>query len=393
MITHSFIGYAPDALVYDASSNSWSLRPDYDPELHRVQFSITDDDAYLGGDNFNDEVGNDANQTATITDMSGTPIASGQIYDEEFFVLSNPASGSIWIERVEIGGQHVGYLVSAPLDPTLTYSQTTNMDAADNAPDSDTPQGNTAAYSSFSDVPQCYAPGTLIETPHGPKAVERIEPGDYVLTHDRGAQPVRWTCSGDHPLEDAETDAKPVLISAGALGLNLPAVDLVVSPQHRILVGGSGQLPQVFESEVFVPAKSLTGVPGIRHMNGKARITWIHFACDRHEVVTANGCLAETLLLGPMVLKNMPTAGRRVLTKLFGPVPSPHHSLNGAPARKCWTVGTAKRRLSKFLRAGGQLKSNEIEKWDRDLAMERYEAERLRIFGSPLNSASVKTVA
>lgn len=378
MPTYSFTGYSPDALVYDAANNSWSLRPDYDPNLHRVEFSITDDDANLGGDNFNDETGNDANQTATVTDMNGNPVASGQVYDEEFYAISNPATGAIWIEKVEIAGQHVGYLVSAPLDPSLTYSQTTNMDAADDSPDSDTPQGNTASYSSFSDVPPCYAPGTMINTPDGPRAVEMLKPGDLVTTLDHGFQPIRWAHWGDHPLEEHDVDGKPVQIKAGALGCNLPANDLIVSPQHRILVGGEGQLQQVFASEAFAPAKCLTAVPGIRHMKGKTRITWIHFACERHEVVTANGCLSESLLLGPMVVNRLARTEQATLTDIFGPAPTPDAALNGPPARKCLTVGTVKRQIATHLKEKGALLAEGIQKWDRDLAMEKYEAERLR---------------
>ncbi len=167
-------------------------------------------------------------------------------------------------------------------------------------------------------------------------------------------------------------------IKAGALGQNLPAHDLIVSPQHRILVGGAGQLQQVFASEAFAPAKSLTAVPGIRHMKGKTQITWIHFACDRHEVVTANGCLSESLLLGPMVVNGLSAAERQALTDIFGPAPTPDAALNGPPARECLTVGAVKRQLAKHLKEKGQLLAKEIRKWDRDLAMEKYEAERLR---------------
>lgn len=224
----------------------------------------------------------------------------------------------------------------------------------------------------------CYAPGTLIETLDGPRAVETLKPGDLVMTLDHGPQPVRWTHRGEHPLEDAEVDAKPVQIKAGALGHNLPTHDLIVSPQHRIFVGGAGQLHKVFASEAFAPAKSLTAVPGIRHMKGKTKKTWVHFACDRHEVVTANGCLSESLLLGPMVMNGLSPAERRALTDMFGPAPTPDTALNGPPARNRLTVGAVKRQIAKHLKEKGQLVAKESQKWDRDLAIEKYEAERMR---------------
>ena len=223
----------------------------------------------------------------------------------------------------------------------------------------------------------CFAPGTLIDTPGGLRAVETLKVGDLVMTLDHGPQRIRWIRSSDLALEDARKDAKPVQIKAGALGHNWPAADLIVSPQHRILVGGSGPLRQIFASEVFVPAKSLTSLPGIRPMNGKSWITWIHFACSRHEVVTANGCLSESLLLGPMVLNRLSATERQAVDDIFGPALTPDASLNGLPARECLTVGAVKRQLGKHLKEKELKLPKEIHKRDRDLAMERCEAETM----------------
>ncbi|MHA6327269.1 Hint domain-containing protein [Roseivivax sp. CAU 1753] len=225
----------------------------------------------------------------------------------------------------------------------------------------------------------CYAPGTLIDTPDGPRAVELLCPGDLVLTADHGPQEIRWVRSGDHPLEDVEVESKPVLIAAGALGKGLPAQDLIVSPQHRILVGGGGQLTRYFDTKAFAPAKALTKLPGIRHMKGKTKITWIHFACDRHEVVTANGCLSESLLLGPMVVNGLTRAERRVLIDIFGPVTQPGAALNGTAAFTCLKVGEVRHQIANGATAKHtSAAAREIRKWDVDAAMERYEAERLR---------------
>lgn len=39
----------------------------------------------------------------------------------------------------------------------------------------------------------CYAPGTLIDTPDGPRPVQTLQPGDLLLTLDHGPQLIRWT--------------------------------------------------------------------------------------------------------------------------------------------------------------------------------------------------------
>jgi hypothetical protein len=237
------------------------------------------------------------------------------------------------------------------------------------------PARMTAQQLMASGIP-CYASETMIDTPDGPRAVEKLMPGDLVLTLDHGPQAIRWIRSDEQSLEEAELEAKPVQIKAGALGHNLPAQDLIVSPQHRIFVGGAGQLHKVFKTETFVPAKSLIGVPNIRHMKGKTQITWIHFACDGHEVVTANGCLSETLLLGPMVVNGLSPAERQGLADIFGTASTPDVALNGPPARECLTVGAAKRQIAEHLKEKERIVANEINKWDRDLAMEKYEAEQ-----------------
>ncbi|WP_299723800.1 Hint domain-containing protein [uncultured Tateyamaria sp.] len=221
----------------------------------------------------------------------------------------------------------------------------------------------------------CFAQGTLIATPEGERPVESLKPGDHVVTLDRGIQTIRWIRNNTHALDDAATDEKPVLIKAGALGQNLPTRDLIVSPQHRILVGGAGQLQHIFAREAFAPAKSLTSLPGIRHMNGKQHITWIHFACDQHEVVTANGCQTESLLLGSIVLDGMTPLERRAISEVFGGATTADAALNGPPARECLKVRAVQRRLAIGLKKKAQLVAKEIRKWDMDLAHERFEAE------------------
>jgi hypothetical protein len=223
----------------------------------------------------------------------------------------------------------------------------------------------------------CFAAGTRISTPKGDLRIETLREGDYVNSVDHGPQMIHWVRSSNHPLGEAEVEYKPVLIEVGALGAGRPAQDLIVSPQHRILVGGCGQLEGWFGSEAFVPAKALTCLPGIRHMKGKRAINWIHFACDRHEVVMANGCYSESLLLGPMVMNGLTHAERKALSNIFGAAPAPDAALNGPAARECLKVGEARRHLANCTKEERERTAKEIWKWDVDLAMEQSESDKL----------------
>lgn len=235
---------------------------------------------------------------------------------------------------------------------TFSSGQNTTIDrtqATDNNNDGDTSDGGEAADAQFNarqaDTPPCYAPGTLIDTVRGLRPVEAIQPGDLVLTRDRGPQPVLWCRSGTQTLDGIDRQGRPVLIKAGSLGPNLPNADMIVSPQHRILVGEAGQLCSVFHQEAFAPAKGLTGVPGIRHMMGRREVTWVHFACARHEVVRANGCWSESLLLGPIVQRNLTPFERDQLIAAL-PARDDTKLLNGPPARQCLTVGEVRRTVN-----------------------------------------------
>ena len=299
-------------------------------------------DGGIGADTMYGEGGND-----TFTVAQGD-VAQGGDGDDTFNLVDLAEAGSSTITIV--GGEggetlgdtlNFGGLINNIGDVTITNANDAAGGLSGHATLSD---GTVVNFSEIETLVICYAPGTMIATPKGPCPVESLNPGDLVMTQDRGPQPIRWVSSRDVPLEEAEPEAKPVLIKAGALGDNLPADDLIVSPQHRVLVGENGQLSEYFAEPALVPAKSLTSLPGIRHMNGKQKITWHHFACDQHEVVMANGCQLESLLLGPMVLNGLTAPEVDDLATIFHSAPA-HGPLNGPAVRPCLNVGEVRRLL------------------------------------------------
>ncbi|MDD9741546.1 Hint domain-containing protein [Marinovum sp. SP66] len=221
----------------------------------------------------------------------------------------------------------------------------------------------------------CYAEGTRIDTPRGRRRIEELAVGDLVSTLDHGPARILWCHSEDRALAHPAEDSTPVLIAAGALGPDRPAQDLTVSPQHRLLVGGRRQLAGLPIREALAPAKALTGLPGIRPMCGKRRIRWHHFACARHGIVTANGCLSESVLLGPMVLATLAPQERRAVVQAFAGAVGP--VLNGPPARDCLTVRRTRCLVSEWT-AGRKARGATLADWDRDLLREPRVAETTR---------------
>lgn len=153
-------------------------------------------------------------------------------------------------------------------------------------------------------VALCFAAGTQILTDQGPKAVEDLQVGDLVQTLHRGAQPIRWIgCKKLLPRDLVQRpELSPIKIDANALGRGIPATDLVVSPQHRIMVSSKIAARICGAEQVLVAAKKLVGLPGVTVMKDAVSVDYWHLLCDNHEVVFANGAAAETLYLGPQAL-------------------------------------------------------------------------------------------
>lgn len=138
----------------------------------------------------------------------------------------------------------------------------------------------------------CFVEGTLIRTPAGDVPVERLVPGDLVITRDDGAQPVRWI--GGRTVR-AQGDFAPIRIRKGTFGNTR---DLLVSPQHRVLVR-DGLAELLFgEGEVLVAAKDLVNDHSVTRRYG-GEVTYVHLMFDRHQVVYSEGAETESFLPGP----------------------------------------------------------------------------------------------
>ena len=176
----------------------------------------------------------------------------------------------------------------------------------------------TLTFTNIESIVPCFTPGTLIKTKRGEVSVEQLRLGDRVMTRDNGFQPVRWIgtkCLRDNDLA-AQPNLRPIRISAGALGDGLPERDMLVSPQHRMLVTG----PQVSlwfgEEEALVAAKHLTCLDGVEQVT-PSEVTYVHIMFDNHEIVVSDGTWSESFQPGDMSLAGLDGNAREELLTLF----------------------------------------------------------------------------
>lgn len=169
------------------------------------------------------------------------------------------------------------------------------------------------------DVVPCFTRGTMVATPHGLVAIETLKPGDLVLTRDHGAQPLRWIGSRRLDAVDLRHRPKlrPIRIRAGALAPSIPAEDLLVSPQHRMLVQSKIAQRMFGAPEVLAAAKQLLELDGVDIAEDVDSVEYFHILFDNHEVVTANGAESEALYLGPMALKAIGSVAAAEIMALF----------------------------------------------------------------------------
>ena len=179
--------------------------------------------------------------------------------------------------------------------------------------------GPTNADGEFEDV-VCFSSGTLIETLRGPVRVENLQVGDQVLTYDNGHKPIRWigSCRLSNAQLQANSKLKPILIRADALGAGYPKEDLIVSPQHRVLVSSVIAKRMFDNNEVLIPANKLLPLNGVEVVTDTLDgVDYWHMLFDDHEIVWSNGTPTESLFTGPEALKAVPPESRVEIETLF----------------------------------------------------------------------------
>ena len=180
----------------------------------------------------------------------------------------------------------------------------------------------TLSYSGIDSGIACFTPGVLVETATGPRAIETLQPGDLVLTRDRGLQPIRWIGNRTIPAAELQADPAlhPILFRKGSLGSDLPNRDMMVSRQHCMLAEGAGAELYFGADEVFVRALHMAGQPGVVHAMVQ-EVTYLHLMFDQHEVILADRVWSESFLPAARNIGGLEDAARAELFKVFAEMP------------------------------------------------------------------------
>lgn len=170
--------------------------------------------------------------------------------------------------------------------------------------------GTNNGSSGYTSFVTCFAKDTQITTPDGLIAVQDIVVGQKVWTLDTGPLPVRWVSS---TVAEGRGDFAPVVIQPGVIGND---ARLVVSQQHRMWIHNAMAELMFGKADVLVAAKHLVGLPGV-DVQECDEVTYTHFMFDSHQIVRANGALAESFFYGEHAAHALDRAQRTELEALF----------------------------------------------------------------------------
>jgi hypothetical protein len=165
----------------------------------------------------------------------------------------------------------------------------------------------------------CFTSNVEIAVEDGLCRVEQLRVGDWVSTVEHDFQQICWIGRRHYGAEELAVmpHLYPVRIQAGALGMGLPKRDLLVSRQHRVLVQSKIAQRMFGETEALVAAVNLTKLPGVFVDDTVAFVEYFHLLFRQHELVYAEGAIAESLFIGVESLKALSPAAREEILTIF----------------------------------------------------------------------------
>lgn len=205
-----------------------------------------------------------------------------------------------------------GIVSTEPLVPGTTYT----FDS------SSTSHGLDNQYTDFY---ACFTRGARILTDKGLVPVENLAPGDMIATADNGFQKLVLRPSRKVATQELRRRPKlrPVRIIAGALGNGLPQRDLLLSPQHRMLVESPIVERILGVRQTLVAAIKLVALPGIYVDESMDEVDYFHLILGDHEIITAEGAPTESFYCGKMALESLPPEQLEELQTLFPELTQP----------------------------------------------------------------------
>jgi hypothetical protein len=250
-------------------------------------YLVTKGETYQGNtykwDLVNDGGGSNAiNPVASDVTISGAPPEKGHHNHHAFSIDVAGSDQFIFVTTAETTTFGQGFIVQDTASgqyyfiTNQAYTGADNPAAAQLSPEHKTPP-----------PPPCFMAGTRVATPTGEVAVELLKAGDLVLTEGGLPAPITWI--GRKTVARRFLDplqVMPVRIKAEALATNVPSRDLLISPDHAVLIDGA----------LCQAGALVNGLSIVRETEAPDIFTYYHVELEDHALIYADGVLAETFI-------------------------------------------------------------------------------------------------
>ncbi|MEX0280639.1 MAG: Hint domain-containing protein [Arenibacterium sp.] len=143
------------------------------------------------------------------------------------------------------------------------------------------------------------AEGANLRTPCGLRRIEIVRPGDLIVTRTNGLQPVEMVWKRRLTREQLEhsPDLAPIRLRPRAMGPMMPQRDLLIAPDHRLLVPGFRLGGVEDDTSVLTEARKIAeSCDAIFVDNTVQSVTYYQLVFAEHQVLAANGLPVESFL-------------------------------------------------------------------------------------------------
>lgn len=215
----------------------------------------------------------------TIHDNTGE--GSGTLSTDDWIINTSITFSGYY---VEIDGRYYGIFKSGsngliPYDTTLAGGTLTLSGST----------GTPLFNASLENAANCFLTGTRIATTHGARPIEALGAGDIVLTAEGGAVPILWVWRQDVTnICGMDGMQAPIRIAAHALGPCCPERDLIISPDHAVLLNGF-----LVNAAALVNGTTIAAIPLTRMA---PRFTYWHVETEAHVALIAENCPCESFI-------------------------------------------------------------------------------------------------
>ncbi len=193
--------------------------------------------------------------------------------------LTGISGGAVQSQTV-VGGNLQVVIGNATTSETLSFAGT-GLDGTFSV------GADTAGTGTLLETAQCFCPGTLVATEHGETPVEELRIGDCVRTAEGETRPIAWIgrCTIATRFADPMR-CLPIRVKAGALAERTPSRDLLISPDHALMIDG-----------VLIHAGALVnGASIVRETRVPEVFVYYHVELHDHSLILAENAAAETFV-------------------------------------------------------------------------------------------------